>query len=99
MMTIAAYCGDFEFTVLEFVFTITKDVEKKIKKRKLFYEEQITRYVKKKVDQFFLGFKMHEHILTVYKYEAYNTIMFRLQHILKEKNIFRVIETAIGSDL
>ncbi|RDW21120.1 hypothetical protein CWR48_03965 [Oceanobacillus arenosus] len=92
-MTIAAYCGEFEFTVLEFVFTITKDVEKKIRKRKLFYEVQITRYVQKKVDCFFLGIKMDKHILTVYKYEAYNTIMFRLKDILKENNIFRVIDS------
>ncbi|RDW21250.1 hypothetical protein [Oceanobacillus chungangensis] len=94
MVTIAAYCGDFQFTVLEFVFTITNEVEKKIKNRKLFYEEQITHYVKKKVERFFLGVKMDKHILIVYKYEAYNTIMFRLDNILKEKNILSVIESA-----
>ncbi len=90
-MTLIEYCGNTEFSILHFIFSLTDEVSEKIAEKKLFYKEQIKRYVKKQIDFFFKGYHLKNALLHTYKYEAYNTIMFKLKGILKKHNVFQCV--------
>jgi hypothetical protein len=90
-MNISEYCGIMEFSILQFVFSTTADIHEKIKQKRLFYKEQIIRYVQKQIDLFFKQHRFKKAILHVYKYEVYNTIMFKLKSTLKENRIFQCV--------
>ncbi|MBZ5749506.1 MULTISPECIES: hypothetical protein [Metabacillus] len=90
-MEIAEYCGKTESSILTFIISFTDDIREKIAQRKLFYKEQIVRYVKKHIDFFFKAYKLKEALLKSYKHEVFNTIMFRLKNNLKEHRVFQCI--------
>lgn len=90
-MTITEYCGNVESSILHFIFSLTDEINEKIAQKKLFYKDQIKRYVKKQIDFFFKAYRLKTALLQSYKYEAYNTIMFKLQNTLKEYNIFQCV--------
>lgn len=90
-MKVAEFCGNVEYTILQFIFSFTDDVREKIVEKKLFYKEQIVRYVQKQIDLFFGTFHFKGALLQVYKNEAYRTIMFKINNTLKEHNIFQCI--------
>jgi hypothetical protein len=90
-MHLSEYCGKMEFSILQFVFSITDDIREKITQKKLFYKEQIIRYVQKQIDFFFKPQHLKSSVLHVYKYEVYNTIMFKLNSTLKENHIFQCV--------
>jgi hypothetical protein len=90
-MTLTEYCGNVEFSILSFIFSFTDDIREKIAQKKLFYKDQIKRYVKKQIDIFFKAFNIKSALLFTYKYETYNTIMFKLKSVLKEHNIFHCV--------
>lgn len=83
-MKIYEYCGVLDMSILQFVFSITNDIHEKITQKKLFYKEQIIRYVQKRIDIFFKQHHLKNALLQTYKSEVYNTIMFRLKNELKE---------------
>ncbi len=91
-MKVTEYCGHLESSILNFIFSFTDEITEKIEQKKLFYKEQIKRYVKKQIDLFFKAYKLKDALLNSYKYETYNTIMFKLKSTLKEYNIFRCIK-------
>lgn len=90
-MHLSEYCGHMEYSILKFISSFTEDIHKKIAKKELFYKEQIVRYVQKHIDFFFRAYNLKSAILQTYKYEVYNTIMFKLKTILKEHNFFQCI--------
>lgn len=90
-MKIPEYCGKEEFSVLQFIIALTDEIQKKIEQKKLFYREQIIRFAKIKIDFFFRGFQMKDALLAVYKNEVFNTIMFKINHLLKEYNILQCL--------
>lgn len=83
IMTMYEYCGALDLSLLEFVFSMTDDIREKISQKKLFYKEQIMRYVHKRIDLFFKQQTVTNPLLQVYKFEVYNTIMFRVNNELK----------------
>jgi hypothetical protein len=90
-MSIAEYCGNEESAILHFIFSLTHEINEKISQQKLFYKEQVKRYIRKRIDFFFRTYKLKTALLQSYKYEAYNTIMFRLQSTLREHNLFHCV--------
>lgn len=90
-MTLTEYCGNIDSCILNFIFSFTDDITEKIEQRKLFYREQIKRYVKKQIDLFFKAYNLKSALLNTYKYETYNTIMFKLRRVLKEHNVFHCV--------
>ncbi|MFC3883968.1 hypothetical protein ACFOU2_10905 [Bacillus songklensis] len=90
-MKMTEYCGNFEHSILQFIFHLTNDIREKIQQKKLFYREQIVRYAEKQLDFFFKAYHLKSAILNAYKQEAYNTMMFKLKNILKENNIFQCV--------
>jgi hypothetical protein len=90
-MKLSEYCGKIESSILNFIFSFTDDIREKVEQKKLFYKEQIKRYVKKQIDFFFKSYNLKSALLYTYKYETYNTIMFKLKSVLKEHNIFRCV--------
>lgn len=90
-MNIEEFCGNLDYSILQFTFSFTNHICEKITKKELFYKEQIIRYVQKQIDFFFKTYNLKSALLSSYKYEVYNTIMFKLKNILKENNILRCI--------
>ncbi|HWL23714.1 MAG TPA: hypothetical protein VNR38_08185 [Ureibacillus sp.] len=90
-MTVNEYCGSMESSILDFIFSLTDEILEKIQYRKLFYQEQIARYVQKQIDFFFNTYNLKTALLYSYKHEAYNTIMFKLKNHLKEHNILQCV--------
>jgi hypothetical protein len=90
-MTVAEYCGNMESSILHFIFSFTDDIREKMAQKKLFYKEQIVRYVKEQIDLFFKAFNLKSALLYTYKYETYNTIMFKLKNNLKEYNVYQCV--------
>ena len=88
-MDLAEYCGSTEFSILQFIFLITDDIKEKIDQKKLFYKEQVVRYITQQTDCFFRKFTLNQALLQTYKYEVFNTIMFKLKNILKKHIIFQ----------
>lgn len=88
-MKLSEYCGNTEFSILQFIFRITDDIKEKIAQKKLFYKEQVTRYITKQIDLFFQNFTLSQALLQTYKYEAFNSIIFKLKSILEKDIIFR----------
>lgn len=87
-MNITEFCGKIEFSTLQFAFSLTDHLSEKISKKELFNKEQIVSYVKKQIDSFFksLNWNFKSSVLNVYKSEVYNTVMFKINYILKEQN-------------
>lgn len=87
-MNIIEFCGKIEFSTLQFVFSLTDHMSEKISKKELFNKEQIVCYVKKQIDSFFksLNWNFKSSVLNVYKSEVYNTVIFKINYILKEQN-------------
>ena len=90
-MNVAEYCGTTEFPILQFIFSLTDDIREKIVQKKLFYKEQIIRYADKQIEFFFKTQNLNCALLQTYKYEAYNTIMFKINYILKEHPVLQCI--------
>ena len=90
-MNIAEYCGTTELPILQFIFSLTDDIREKIVQKKLFYKEQVMRYADKQIEFFFKSQNLHCALLQTYKYEAYNTIMFKINYILKEHHVLQCI--------
>ncbi len=90
-MKIQEFCGNIEFSIMEFTFSFTEHIRNKITKKELFYREQIERYVQKKIELFLKGFNLKSALLFTYKFEVFNTIMFKLKSILLEHNVLRCI--------
>ncbi|MBB6445375.1 hypothetical protein [Bacillus benzoevorans] len=90
-MEIPEYCGKLEFSVLQFIVALTDEIRQKMEQRKLFYQEQIIRFAKNKINFFFKGFQMKDALLAVYKNEVFNTIMFKIKYLLKEYNILQCV--------
>ncbi|WP_077213526.1 hypothetical protein [Bacillus dakarensis] len=90
-MGIGEFCGELEFSILQFTFSLCDDINEKIKQKKLFYKEQIDRYVHKRIDIFFTGNTLKKGLLQIYKSEMYNTIMFKLRQMLKEYKILQCL--------
>lgn len=88
-MKIEEFCGNMEFSIIQFTFSFTNHIREKIKSKELFYKEQIIRYVQKQIEFFLNGFNLKSTLLYTYKYEVYNTIMFKLKTTFKENNIFQ----------
>ncbi|RHW37527.1 hypothetical protein D1B33_08330 [Lysinibacillus yapensis] len=88
-MSISEYCGNTEFTILQFIYYLTNEIQEKIIKKKLFYKEQVLRYVTQQIDSFFKNFKLKKALLQSYKHEVFNTIVFKLQHTIKKHIIFQ----------
>jgi hypothetical protein len=88
-MELAEYCGNIDFSILQFIFSLTDDIKEKISQKKLFYKEQITRYITQQIDYFFKSFTFNKALLQTYKNEAFNTIMFKLKNTIKEHIIFQ----------
>ena len=90
-MNLVEYCGNSEYSIVRLVFSITEDTREKIKKRKLIYKEQIIRYVNKQIELYFRGYTFKQALLQTYKYQVYNSVMFKLNPTLKEHIIFQCI--------
>lgn len=90
-MNLEKFCGKVEFSAIQFVFSLTDHIREKVKNKELIYKEQIVRYVKKQIDFFFKPFNIKISLLNTYKFEVYNSVMFKLQYILKEQNVLRCI--------
>lgn len=90
-MHLSEYCGDIEYSILKFIFSFTEETHKKIAKKELFYKEQIERYVQKQIDFFFKAYNLKSAVIQSYKYEVFNTIIFKLKNILKEYKVFQCI--------
>jgi hypothetical protein len=90
-MRIKEYCGNIEFSILQFTFSFTEHIQKKITKKELFYQEQIERYAQKRIDFFLKGFDLKSALFSIYKYEVFNTIMFKIKNILQEYNVLRCV--------
>ena len=90
-MRLIEYCGNMEFSILHFIFSLTDEVNEKIEQKELFYKEQIKRYVRKQIDFFFKAYRLKKAVLHTYKYEAYNTILFKLKDTFKKHNIFHCV--------
>jgi hypothetical protein len=90
-MKIQEYCGNIDFSILQFIHSFTDHIRKKITKKELFYREQIERYAKKRIDFFLKGFNLKSALFSTYKYEVFNTIMFKLNKILQEHNVMRCV--------
>jgi hypothetical protein len=88
-MDLSEYCGNTEFSIIQFTFLITDDIKEKIDQKKLFYKEQVVRYITQQTDSFFRKFTLNQALLQTYKYEVFNTIMFKLKNILKKHIIFQ----------
>lgn len=87
-MSLSEFCGKTEFSILQFTYYLTDDVKEKIIQKKLFYNEQIKRYIYKQVDLFFQNDNFNTAIVQTYKYEIYTTIVFRLKDLINKKVIF-----------
>ncbi len=90
-MNLVEYCGNMEFSILQFVFSTTAEVKEKISQKTLYYKEQIIRYISLQIDRFFKKFTLKKALLQAYRNDAFNTIMFKLKHTLKERIIFRCV--------
>lgn len=86
-MQIYEYCSVLDVAILQFTFAIIEDIREKITQRKLFYREQITRYLQKRITLFLQHQPLKGALLQVYKSELYNTIMFKLNKELKGHHI------------
>ena len=90
-MNVAEYCGNIEFPILQFNLFPHRYIREKIVQKKLFYKEQVMRYVDKQIEFFFKTQNLNCAVLQTYKNEAYNTIMFKINYILKEHLILQCI--------
>ena len=90
-MNLVEYCGNTEFSILQFIFSTTDEIKEKISEKKLFYKEQIIRYISQEIDHFFKRFTIKKALLQTYRNDAFNTIMFKLKHTLKERIIFQCV--------
>lgn len=90
-MKIQEFCGNVEYSSMQFVFSLTAQIREKISRKQLLYKEQIIRYAKKQIEFYFNSFQLKKALLHAYKNEVYNSVMFKLQSIFKEYNVFQCI--------
>ncbi|WP_338469342.1 hypothetical protein R4Z10_10930 [Niallia sp. XMNu-256] len=90
-MELVEYCGKAEYSILQFIFSITDEIREKITQRKFIYREQIVRYIKRRIDYFFKQFTFKHALLQTYKNEVFNSVMFKLNSTIKEHIIFKCV--------
>ncbi len=90
-MKMPEYCGSIEYSILQFIFSLTDEIREKIEQKKLFYREQIIRFTNKQIDFFFSGFPATPALLAVYKNEVNNSVMFKINYLLKEYHILQCV--------
>lgn len=87
-MSLSEFCGKTEFSILQFTYYLTDDVKEKIIQKSLYYHEQVERYIYKNIDLFLRNYNFNDALAQTYKHEIFNTIMFRLKDLIKNKIIF-----------
>lgn len=90
-MDLAEYCGKTEYSIIQFVFSITDEIQEKITQKKFIYKEQIIRYINRRIDYFFKPFTLKNALLQTYKNEVFNSVMFKLKATIKEHIIFKCV--------
>ncbi|WP_428908480.1 hypothetical protein [Niallia sp. Krafla_26] len=90
-MNLVEYCGKTEFSVLQFIFSVTDELNEKITQKKFIYKEQIVRYVERRIEYFFKHFNLKHALLQSYKNEVFNSVMFKLNTTIKEHIRFQCV--------
>ncbi len=90
-MNIKEYCGKTEFATLQFIFSLTDHMSRKISKRELISIEQIIRYVKKQINCFFKSLNLKSSVSNLYKSEVFNTVMFKIKYIIKDQKYLLIV--------
>ncbi|WP_100330707.1 hypothetical protein [Bacillus xiapuensis] len=91
-MTVAEFCGSINYSVAQFSVQLSKEVEEKIRRRTLFYREQIIRYIKQRIDQFTNTMQLSPAILSVYRREILHHVLFKVKPIMNKYHVFQVIK-------
>ncbi|OKL37302.1 hypothetical protein [Domibacillus mangrovi] len=91
-MTVAEFFGGIEYSVTQFAVQLTKEMEEKIVKRELFYEDQITRYIDHRATLFTQSLPLNLAVSAVMKKEIKTHVFFKLKPVINRHIVFQVVK-------
>ncbi|MGM7636044.1 hypothetical protein [Bacillus sp. Hm123] len=91
-MTVAEFCGTLDYSVSQFAVRLSKEVEEKIKTRELFYQDQMNRYIDRRIELFMKTLHLTPALYSVYRREILHHVLFKIKPVLKKNHIFQVVK-------
>lgn len=91
-MTVAEFCGTLDYSVSQFAVRLSKEVEEKIKTRELFYQDQMNRYINRRIELFMKTLHLTPALYSVYRREIHHHVLFKIKPVLKKNHIFQVVK-------
>ncbi|OLN22393.1 hypothetical protein BTO30_10055 [Domibacillus antri] len=91
-MTVAEFYGGVEYSVTQFAVQLTKEIEEKIAKRELFYEDQIIRYIERRALLFIQTLALTPAVSAIMKKEVTTHVLFKLKPVMNRQIVFQVVK-------
>jgi hypothetical protein len=91
-MTVAEFYGGVEYSVTQFAVQLTKEIEEKIAKRELFYEDQTIRYINRRATFFIQSLTLTLAVSAVMKKEIISHVLFKLKPVMNRHIVFQVVK-------
>ncbi|MGD6815903.1 hypothetical protein ACQCVE_02360 [Metabacillus sp. 113a] len=88
-MLLRDYVMDIDREMISFSFSLLEEVDEKIQKKILFYENQVTTYVQNKISIFITSLNLSSSMKIVCKSEVTSLIRSRLKAIMARYCLFR----------
>ncbi|OXS78380.1 hypothetical protein [Domibacillus enclensis] len=89
-MTVAEFYGGVEYSVTQFAVQLTNEIEEKIAKRDLFYEDQIIRYIERRATLFIQSLTLTPAVSAVMKKEVAAHVLYKLKPVMKHQIVFQI---------
>jgi hypothetical protein len=74
--------------IIRYSFTLLKEIDYKIQKKKLLYQKQVWKYVNHHIEMFLKRLDIKESLINIYKREIYLFLEKKLSNIFKKYRLW-----------
>lgn len=90
-MKIQDFISQQDYKLIQFSFSLIRDVEQKIHKKHLIYENQVKSYVSNKVEEFIIQLDVKRSLQSIYKAELVLLMKQHLNGMLKRNCLLKCV--------
>lgn len=80
-----------DYELVQFSFSLVRDVEQKLRSKHLFYENQVKNYVKDQINAFIIKMNVKKALSTVYKAELHMLVKHRLDALTQRYSLLKCV--------
>ncbi|MFC0274299.1 hypothetical protein ACFFIX_23410 [Metabacillus herbersteinensis] len=88
-MQLSEYLGQIDYEIIQFTFSLIKDVDSKIHTHTLFYKNQVLQYVQNEIDCYIKNLQLKRSLKSVYKIEMQQLMSMKLRVLFDKHSLLQ----------